>query len=81
MSVLYKNLRYKGVFKMTITKEQVEQLTRIYNTMLEIRTKGEDTLVMADCLRALEQVVTQVIKSNDSQNSGIPTISDNSTEG
>lgn len=66
---------------MTITKEQVEQLTRIYNTMLEIRTKGEDTLVMADCLRALEQVVTQVIKSNDSQNSGIPTISDNSTEG
>lgn len=51
---------------MTITKEQVEQLTRIYNTMLEIRTKGEDTLVMADCLRALEQVVTQVIKSNES---------------
>ena len=55
---------------MTITKEQVEQLTRIYNTMLEIRTKGEDTLVMADCLRALEQVVTQVIKANDSQSSG-----------
>ena len=53
---------------MTITKEQVEQLTRIYNTMLEIRTKGEDTLVMAECLRALEQVVTQVIKANDSQN-------------
>lgn len=42
---------------MTITKEQLEQLTRIYNTMLEITTKGEDTLVMADCLRALEQVV------------------------
>ena len=63
---------------MTITKEQVEQLTRIYNTMLEIRTKGEDTLVMADCLRALEQVVTQVIKTNDSQNSGIP---ENNAEG
>ena len=47
---------------MTITREQVEQLTRIYNTMLEIRTKGEDTLVMADCLRALEQVVTQVMQ-------------------
>ena len=42
---------------MTITKEQLEQLTRIYNTMLEITTKGEDTLVMADCLRALEQAV------------------------
>ena len=49
---------------MTITREQVEQLTRIYNTMLEIRTKGEDTLVMADCLRALEQVVTQVMQSS-----------------
>ena len=53
---------------MTISREQVEQLTRIYNTMLEIRTKGEDTLVMADCLRALEQVVSQIIKTNDSQN-------------
>ena len=42
---------------MIISKEQVEQLSRIYNTLLEISTKGEDTLVMADCLRALEQVV------------------------
>ena len=50
---------------MTITKEQVEQLTRIYNTMLDIGTKGSDTLVMADCLRALEQVITQVIKNNN----------------
>lgn len=51
---------------MIITREQVEQLTRIYNTMLEIRTKGEDTLVMADCLRALEQVVSQVIQGSNS---------------
>ena len=45
---------------MTITREQIEQLTRIYNTMLGIGTKGEDTLIMADCLRALEQVIVQV---------------------
>ena len=45
---------------MTITKEQIEQLTRIYNTMLGIGTKGEDTLIMADCLRALEQVIVQI---------------------
>ena len=45
---------------MTITREQVEQLTRIYNTMLGIGTKGEDTLIMADCLRALEQVIVQI---------------------
>lgn len=48
---------------MTITREQLEQLTRIYNTMLQIGTKGEDTLVMADCLRALEQVVVQIQQS------------------
>jgi hypothetical protein len=48
---------------MIITREQLEQLSRIYNTMLEIRTKGEDTLVMADCLRALEQVITQIMQA------------------
>lgn len=45
---------------MNITQEQLEQLTRIYNTMLEISTKGESTLVMADCLRALEQTVINI---------------------
>lgn len=53
---------------MTIKREELEQLTRIYNTMLEIRTKGEDTLVMADCLRALEQVVTSIVNSNNENN-------------
>lgn len=48
---------------MTITKEQLEQLTRIYNTMLQIGTKGEDTLIMSDCLRALEQVIVQINQS------------------
>ena len=52
---------------MTITREQVEQLSRIYNTMLEIRTKGEDTMIMSDCLRALEQVIQQVVKDNQNQ--------------
>lgn len=45
---------------MTITKEQLDMLSRIYNTMLEIKTKGEDTIVMADCLRALEQVIVSI---------------------
>lgn len=45
---------------MIITREQIEQLTRIYNTMLNIGTKGEDTLIMADCLRALEQTIVQI---------------------
>ena len=54
---------------MTITREQVEQLTRIYNTLLEVGTKGQDTLVMADCLRALEQVITQVMQAAKAEDS------------
>ena len=50
---------------MIITNEQLDMLSRIYNTMCGISTKGEDTLVMADCLRALEQVVTQIAQSNN----------------
>lgn len=64
---------------MIISKEQVEQLSRIYNTLLEISTKGEDTLVMADCLRALEQVVNQVIQHNQ-QRPQISTAADISEE-
>lgn len=48
---------------MTITREQLDQLTRIYNTLMTIDTKGENTLTMADCLRALEQVVVAINNS------------------
>ena len=54
---------------MTITREQLEQLSRIYNTMLEIRTKGEDTLIMSDCLRALEQVIKDIAQAPAEQGS------------
>ena len=33
--------------------EKLEILSRIYNTLLLVNTKGEDTLIMADCLNAL----------------------------
>lgn len=45
---------------MKITKEQLEQLARIYNTLLEVKTKGEDTFFMADSLRALEKVIKDI---------------------
>lgn len=50
---------------MTITKEQVDQLTRIYNTLLNVHTKGEDTLIIADCIRALEQVIVQINQQHE----------------
>ena len=49
---------------MTITKEQIEQLIRIHNTLFNISTKGEDTLVMSDCLRAFQEVMQQIEKNN-----------------
>lgn len=35
----------------------LEQLIKIYNTLTTVSTRGEDTLTMADCLRALRSVV------------------------
>lgn len=43
-----------------MTQEQFAQLERIYNTLKMISTKGEDTLVMADCLRAIESLAQEI---------------------
>ena len=40
-----------------MTYEKLEILSRIYNTLLLVNTKGEDTLTMADCLRALRNFI------------------------
>ena len=40
-----------------MTYEKLETLSRIYNTLLLINTKGEDTMIMADCLRAMKSCV------------------------
>ena len=40
-----------------MTYEKLETLSCIYNTLLLINTKGEDTLVMADCLNAMRAFV------------------------
>ena len=47
-----------------ITQEELTQLSKIYNTLGMISTKGEDTLVMADCLRAMENVLKEIIENN-----------------
>ena len=40
-----------------MTYEKLEILSRIYNTLLLINTKGEDTIVMADCLNAMRSFI------------------------
>lgn len=36
-----------------------EELTKLYNTLLTIETKGAHTKTMADCLRFTEQLIAQ----------------------
>ena len=50
---------------MTITKEQLTQFSRIYNTLLQVNTRGEDTMIMGDCLRALQKVILEVDGMNN----------------
>ena len=41
-------------------QEYINQLVRVYNTLLDISTKGEDTFLMADCLRAFQAILGQM---------------------
>ena len=45
--------------------EQLQQLTRIYNTLLEVQTKGENTFIMADSLRAFEKCIMDITKNEE----------------
>ena len=48
-----------------------ELLLRIYNTLLLIETKGESTMLMADCLRGLQTVINSEVRDeqrNEGQN-------------
>lgn len=40
-------------------KEKIGYLIKIYNTLLLIDTKGENTLLMADVIRALGNFINQ----------------------
>ena len=37
-------------------------LKKLYNTMLLIETKGENTKIMAECIKFLEQLITEEAK-------------------
>ena len=40
-----------------MNKDNLNVLTQIYNTLLEISTKGEDTIAMSACLQSLYKVI------------------------
>lgn len=43
-----------------MTKQQAEQFINIYNALLTISTKGEDTKTMAQILMAMENLANQI---------------------
>lgn len=43
-----------------MTQEQINQFIRIYNTLCTIETKGENTLIMGDCLRAMQMLAQEL---------------------
>ena len=54
-----------------MTNEDINQLTRIYNTLLLINTKGEDTMLMSDCLRAMHDFIDTAQKNSESNKSDV----------
>ena len=40
----------------------VQDLTKLYNTLLLISTRGEDTMIMAECIKALQQIIQEGAK-------------------
>lgn len=42
---------------MEITMQDLEMLSRIYNTLLTVSTKGDDTVIMGDCLKAFRSYI------------------------
>lgn len=45
-----------------MSEKYVQDLTKLYNTLLLISTRGEDTMIMAECLRALQGTVEGMAK-------------------
>ena len=46
----------------------IENLTKLYNTLLLIETRGESTKIMAKCLEYIESLVKDLKKPTDSNN-------------
>lgn len=46
-----------------MTQNHLEQLIRVYNTLLGVSTKGEDTMMMGQCLAVMKDVLVDIQNS------------------
>jgi hypothetical protein len=54
--------------KEKINMQNFEQLVKIYNTLALVSTKGEDTIVMGQCLNALKEILIDMQKNAAQEN-------------
>lgn len=47
-----------------MSNNNIVQLTRIFNTLKLVNTHGEDTVIMAQCLTALKDLIEEVSSNN-----------------
>lgn len=50
-----------------MNQENLVQLNRIFNTLLLVSTKGEDTMIMGDCLKAFKQLLAEISSKKPEQ--------------
>lgn len=48
-----------------MTQELLEQLIKTYNTLLLISTKGEDTMIMGQCLTSMRNILMEIQQMNN----------------
>lgn len=44
-------------------QEYLDQLIRVYNTLLTVSTKGEDTVIMGQCLSVMRESLSAIQQS------------------
>jgi hypothetical protein len=49
-----------------MTQQDLQLLADIYNGLLEVRVQGNDTFIMADCMRAFQKFI--IDKGNEIKN-------------
>ncbi len=50
-----------------MTQTHLENLIRVYNALLGISTKGEDTVMMGQCLAVMRDTLTEVQNAMSSE--------------
>lgn len=45
-----------------------KQLAKVYNTLSLVSTKGEDTIIMGQCLTALKDILVQIQENTTIKN-------------